>query len=170
MAFSNAREILKRTSGLSTLKLLALTARYSRPTLAPLAGLFLAPFTRDGEVGISYAQGARRLKILVRRADQQSDLHSVLEVIARTVYPLDPAFAPDLIVDGGANIGLFSLQAAAIYPEATIVMCEPLPRNVDQLQKHLKLNHIKGELLQVCIGGTRESSSNWTLKVSNSKR
>ncbi len=154
MAVSNAKQILRQTSGLSALKLLALTAQYSRPALAPLAKLFLSPFTKDGEVAITYRQGSRELKALIRTADQQSDLHSVLEVIARTVYLLDPAFAPDLIIDGGANIGLFSLQASAIFPEAVILMCEPLPRNIVQMEKHVKLNHVNGEIMPVCIGGS----------------
>jgi FkbM family methyltransferase len=157
MAFSNAKQILRQTSGLSALKLLALTTQYSRPALTPLAKLFLGPFTKDGEVTITYRQGSRKLKALIRTADQQSDLHSALEVIARTVYPLDSAFAPDLVIDGGANIGLFSLQASATYPEAVILMCEPLPRNVVQIEKHIKLNHVKGELMPVCIGGTHGS-------------
>jgi FkbM family methyltransferase len=154
MAFTNAKQILRQTSGLSALKLLALTVQYSRPALAPLAKLFLSPFTKNGEVVITYRQGCRDLKTAIRIADQESDLHSVLEVIARTVYPLDPAFTPDLIIDGGANIGLFSLQASATCPEAPILMCEPLPRNIIQLEKQIKLNHVNGELMPVCIGGS----------------
>jgi FkbM family methyltransferase len=70
------------------------------------------------------------------------------------VYVLNPTFAPDLVIDGGANIGLFSLQAAAIYPSAKIVMCEPLPRNIAQAEKLLGMNHVAAELLPVCIGGS----------------
>jgi len=153
MAFGNAKQILERTSGLSALKLLALTAQYSRPKLAPLSKLMLAPFVRDGAILVRYKQSGKKLKALVRVQDQESDLHSMLEVIARTVYPLDPTFEAEVVVDGGANIGLFTLQASATYPKATILLCEPLPRNVEQLRKHLRLNRIEAQLKPVCIGG-----------------
>ncbi|MEO9072296.1 MAG: FkbM family methyltransferase [Edaphobacter sp.] len=154
MALNNVKLILRRTSGTNALKLLLLTAQFSRPSLGPLWGLLLRLFTRDDEISIRYKQGGRNLQAFIRTADKSSDLHSVLEVIVRTAYPLDPAFAADLVIDGGANIGLFSLQAAAIYPSATIVMCEPLPRNIEQTKKHMKSNHVAAELLPVCIGGS----------------
>jgi FkbM family methyltransferase len=154
VAFGNAKRILRCTSGLSALKLLALTGQYSRPGLAPVLKLLLRPFDRDGAISIRYRVGARYLQALIRDGDQNSDLHSVLEVITREVYPLDPAFDADVVVDGGANIGLFTLQAAAVYPKATILMCEPLPRNVAQLKAHAALNGIAAEVFPVCMGGT----------------
>ena len=154
MAFGNARRILQATSGLSAFKLLVLTARFTRPGLEPLWKLLLQPMVRNGEIPFRYREGNRRYRASIRTVDLQSDLHSALEVIVRKVYVLNPAFAPDLVIDGGANIGLFSLQAAAIYPSAKIVMCEPLPRNRVQAEKLLRLNHVAAELLPVCIGGS----------------
>jgi FkbM family methyltransferase len=154
MALNNVKHILRRTAGTNAVKLLLLEAQFSRPSLGPLWGFLLRFFARDGEVSIGYKQGDRDLHAFVRTADKSSDLHSMLEVIVRNVYPLDPAFAADLVIDGGANIGLFSLQAAATYPSATIVMCEPLPRNIEQTKKHLRSNHVTAELLPVCIGGS----------------
>ncbi len=157
MALSNAKLILKNVSGLSALKLLLLTARYSRPALSPLCTLLLRPFVRNGEMLIHYKQEHRNLSVFLRMSDEQSDLHSILEVIVRKVYPLDPGYAADLVIDGGANVGLFTLQAAAVYPSAHIVACEPLPRNLEQLEKHLSLNRISAEVLPVCLGGSRRS-------------
>jgi FkbM family methyltransferase len=154
MALNNVKHILTRTSGTNALKLLLLSAQFSRPSLGPLWGSLLRFFSSGDEVSIRYKQGGRDLHAFIRSADKSSDLHSVLEVIVRNAYPLDPAFAADLVIDGGANIGLFSLQAAAIYPSATIVMCEPLPRNIEQTKKHMKSNHVTAELLPVCIGGS----------------
>jgi FkbM family methyltransferase len=153
MAFKNAKLILKTASGTSTLKLLLLTAQYSRPSLRPLCSALLRPFVRNDELPIQYTQANRSFNIFLRMADQQSDLHSTLEVAVRNVYPLDPNFAADLVIDGGANIGLFSLQAAAVYPSAAILVCEPLPRNLSQIEKHIARNNIAAKLLQVCIGG-----------------
>lgn len=157
MALGNARLILKNVSGLSALKLLLLTAQYSRPALSPLCTLLLRPFVRDNEILIHYKQANRKLTVCLRLSDQESDLHSMLEVIVRKVYPLDPSYAADLVIDGGANIGLFSLQAAAVYPSAHIVACEPLPRNISQTQRHLSLNHVSAEILPVCLGGSHRT-------------
>ncbi|MEO6817608.1 MAG: FkbM family methyltransferase [Edaphobacter sp.] len=153
MALENMKQILERTAGTNAFKLLLLTGQSSRPGLEPLWGLLLRPFVHNGEFPIRYKQGDRDLVACIRTADKNSDLHSVLEVIVRNTYPIDPAFAADLVIDAGANIGLFSLQAAAIYPSATIVMCEPLPRNIEQTKKHMSINHVSAELIPVCIGG-----------------
>jgi FkbM family methyltransferase len=157
MAFGNARQIVQATSGLSAFKLLLLMVRFTRPRLEPLWKMLLQPFVRNGEVPFEYREGNRNYSAAIRTTDLQSDLHSTLEVIVRKVYALDPAYAPDFVIDGGANIGLFSLQAAAMYPSAKIVMCEPLPRNVAQAKKLLSKNHVAADLLPVCIGGSHRT-------------
>jgi FkbM family methyltransferase len=157
MALENAGLILKAASGTSKLKLLLLTAQYSRPSLSPFCAVLLRPFVRKDELPIQYTQANRSFNVFLRTADQQSDLHSTLEVAVRNVYPLDPNFAADLVIDGGANIGLFSLQAAAVYPSATILVCEPLPRNLSQIEKHIARNDIAAKVLPVCIGGDRRT-------------
>ena len=157
MAFGNARRILQAVSGLSAFKLLLLMVRFTRPSLEPLWTVLLQPFVRNGEIPFRYHEGNRNYRASIRTSDMQSDLHSVLEVIVRKVYALDAMFAPDLVIDGGANIGLFSLQAAAIYPSAKIVMCEPLPRNIAQAEKLIRTNHVAADILPVCVGGSHRT-------------
>lgn len=157
MAFVNAKLILHRVSGLSALKLLLLTARFSRPGLESFWNILLRPFVRNDEIEIQYQQADRPRNVYLRMADQESDLHSMLEVVVRNAYPLDPSYNADLVIDGGANIGLFSLQAAAVYPSAKIVVCEPLPRNIVHVEKHLARNHIEAEILPICIGGSHRT-------------
>jgi FkbM family methyltransferase len=159
MAFGNAKHILKNTSGLSAFKLLLLTAQQSRPGIRPLCMLLLRSFVHKDEILIRYKQANRSFKVFLRMADRESDMHSMLEVVVRNVYPLDPAYAADLVIDGGANVGLFSLQAAAVYPSATIVACEPLPRNIAQTERHLTSNQVNAEILPVCIGGSHRTVS-----------
>jgi FkbM family methyltransferase len=93
-------------------------------------------------------------------SDLDADSLSTRELCVSDIYHLDRNFRPDLVIDGGGNIGLFTLRAAAsIVPEAQtkFVICEPLPRNVSQIQKHLKMNEVEAEVMQVCLGGTRRS-------------
>lgn len=157
MAFRNAKLVLKRASGWNALKLFLLTARASRPGLRFLSAPLLRALTHNGEVPIRYRQANRTLDIALREDDKEGDLHSIIEVVLRQVYVLDPAFAPDLVIDGGANIGLFSLQAAAVYPHAKLIACEPLPRNIAQIKKHCEQNNVDAELMSVCLGGTRRT-------------
>jgi FkbM family methyltransferase len=95
-------------------------------------------------------------------SDLASDLRSVFELSIRDTYNLDLGFQPDLVIDGGANIGLFTLRTAAAVASigkspVKFVVVEPLPRNVEQLQKHLDINNIQAEVMAGCLGGARRS-------------
>jgi FkbM family methyltransferase len=70
------------------------------------------------------------------------------------IYKVDSVFSPDLVIDGGGNIGLFTLNASAAYPSAQIVVCEPVPRNLAQIEKHLRINRVTADVRPVCIGGS----------------
>jgi FkbM family methyltransferase len=99
----------------------------------------------------------RRRTVFVRMDDMLSDYYSFLELGVHHIYNLNKAFVPDLIVDGGGNIGLFSLSASAMYPSSEILICEPVSRNLDRIEMHLRLNSVKAEVLPVCIGGTKRT-------------
>jgi len=79
-------------------------------------------------------------------SDLSADFLSTRELCVNDNYQLDRAFAPDLVIDGGGNIGLFTLRAAAALPiektSTKLIVCEPLPRNVRQIQKHLEVNRV----------------------------
>jgi FkbM family methyltransferase len=50
----------------------------------------------------------------------------------------------DVVYDIGANVGFYSLLSSVIVGDAGYVYSfEPSPDNLQQLRKHLKLNHIK---------------------------
>jgi FkbM family methyltransferase len=158
MTFPNARRLLKGGVSLSTLKLLAMQAAMSHPSWRPIVGALIQPFVHKGEVTVRYRCYGRHYTAFVRLNEMSSDVFTVKELAAAdNVYCLDPGFDPDLIVDGGGNIGLFAMLAAALYPSAKIVVCEPAPRSLNQLEKHLRLNQIDADILPVCLGGTRRA-------------
>jgi FkbM family methyltransferase len=119
--------------------------------------MLLRPFVRDGEIAIHYPCYGRRYTVFVRTSDMSSDLFTLRELLSGGVYPLPHAFSPDLIIDGGGNIGLFTLLASAAFPSARIVVCEPVPRSLAQIEKHLRLNGVSAELLPACLGGRRQT-------------
>lgn len=153
----NARRILKMGPSLTTFKLLLMAAAASRPGLRSLCLLLLRPFVHEGEISVDYRYETRSYTAFIRMDDMGSDYYSVLELAVYRIYSLDKAFAPDLVIDGGGNIGLFSLAASAVFPSSKIVICEPVPRNIDRIKMHLRLNKVQAELLQVCIGGTNRT-------------
>jgi FkbM family methyltransferase len=158
MAFENVGSILKMGSLPSSCKLLLVAASSSRPQLRPLCLTLLKPFTRDGQVLLHYRCYGRDMKCFIRLSDLQNDLLSVFELSVRDTYALDLEFRPELVIDAGGNIGLFTLRAAAAIrseksatPE--FVICEPLPRNLEQIAKHMQLNGIQVKTLAGCLGG-----------------
>lgn len=155
MAFPNAKRLLKNGLSLSTFKLLAMQASISRPQSRRFYSAMFRPFIHDGEVEIRYRCHGRHYAAFIRMSDIGSDLFTVKELAADGAYHLDPGFVPDLIVDGGGNIGLFSLRAQAAYPSAKIIICEPVPRSITQIKKHLQRNGVQAEILPVCLGGSR---------------
>ena len=65
-------------------------------------------------------------------------LVSCEEILIEQIYKFSLVpFVPDLVVDCGSHIGLFSLVAALEYPEASVSAFEPAPDNVRVLRKQL---------------------------------
>jgi len=164
MAFENVRRILGMGSLLSSWKLLLVSASISRPKYRSLCLGLLKPFIKDGQISLRYRCYSRYLHSYVRLSDFASDLVITREQCAEGTYHLEIGFHPDLVIDGGGNIGLFTLRAAAAAAatgqRATkIVICEPLPRNLEQIEKHLKINAVEAEILPACLGGANRSIS-----------
>jgi FkbM family methyltransferase len=65
-----------------------------------------------------------------------SDIPTFGQVFFAKEYDLDLPKAPQIIIDGGANIGLFALLMKNRYPEAKIICIEPDPENFSLLQKN----------------------------------
>ena len=159
MAFPNVKRILKIGSPLSIYKLLLMAATFSRPKYRALWLGLLWPFVRQGEIALRYRCYNRYLDILVRMSDLESDYLSTLELGVLDVYEIDRGFHPNLVIDGGGNIGLFTLRAASAATSVgddavRFVICEPLPANVEQIKKNLARNGVNARILPACLGGT----------------
>jgi hypothetical protein len=58
-----------------------------------------------------------------------------------------PKKTPTLIVDGGANIGMFSVLAHAYFPDVPIVCYEPDKANLRQLERNCVANEISADIM-----------------------
>lgn len=162
MAFPNAKKILRAGSPLSTWKLLLIAASFSRPQFRGLCHLLLRPFVHDGMIPIRYRCGGRFLKIWLRVDDLNSDFQSCIELGVDDSYGVDEEFLPNILVDGGGNIGLFTLRTVAEQQargntSMTAIICEPIARNVEHIHRHLAANHMEVRILEGCLGGTRRT-------------
>ena len=158
MAFDNVQGILNIGSPLSSYKLLLMQGALSRPKYRAMFLALLRPFVKDGRIAVQYRCYNRTVKSFVRESELESDYYSTRELAVNDVYQLDRGFHPDLVIDGGGNIGMFTLRAATGLAAAgdagvKIVICEPVPQNLEQIRTHLGLNGIEAEVMPVCLGG-----------------
>ena len=106
---------------------------------------------------------------LPRRARTQLDVSGSVSLIAAPDDPLIPLFtevfvdrvyelsglslAGTTIVDVGANVGVFTVWAAAHYPGARLVAVEPVPRSVEFLRRNIARNGVPATVIaQACAG------------------
>ena len=161
MAFDNVRSILGIHSPLSSLKLLCVAANFSRPKFRTVWQSMLRPFIHQDEVDIRYRCAKSYRTIHLRVPELESDFLSTLELGARDTYELDEGFHPDLVIDGGGNIGLFTLRVSALEAEnekrPRFVVYEPMPHNSEQCRRHFEENKVDAEIVTACLGGTRRT-------------
>ena len=79
-------------------------------------------------------------RVFILRADNEADFSVACEFF-HGAY-LFPDFTPKQIVDGGANIGLFSITAADRFPGAQVDCYEPSRDNIEILRHNLSRNGV----------------------------
>lgn len=85
-------------------------------------------------------------------AGDYTQLWVVHEIFSSKNYNLSRVpFEPDIILDLGANIGLFALLVARHWPEAALVCVEPHPVTFSLLCENLKTNHVAAAKMQCAI-------------------
>ena len=89
------------------------------------------------------------------------DVWVFVEVFVRRLYEPPPAVAAaleraaePLVLDLGANIGMFGLNALTRHPGARVIAYEPDPRNAAIHRRHVELNDVGGRwrLVEACAG------------------
>lgn len=75
--------------------------------------------------------------IVMRR--NTSDPNVFRQVFLKNEYDIKIPFNPSVIIDGGANIGLFSIKMKNEFPESTIICIEPDPDNFKSLSENVSV-------------------------------
>jgi len=66
-----------------------------------------------------------------------TDKATFYQVFIKRQYSIKLSKKPAVIIDGGANIGLFAILMKNKYPDAKIICIEPDPENFELLQKNV---------------------------------
>jgi FkbM family methyltransferase len=81
-----------------------------------------------------------------------SHLVATDEVLMQKIYNIRRVpFMPDIVLDCGANIGVFTLLAMATFPRATVVAFEPDPENLIWLRRQAELNGASFEIVDAAV-------------------
>jgi len=122
---------------------LAAMGRYRKKMRSRFVSL-LNECAKDGDVEMDLRIAGRRVRFLLRCgniADYLIGGELVWGAYSR------PEKIPTSMVDGGANIGMFSILAHAYFPETSIICYEPDKDNLEQLNKNLKINGIRAKVV-----------------------
>lgn len=99
---------------------------------------------RDANIEMRFKLSGKK-SIFLMREGNMADYLIGGELVWGAYNP--PLKTPALIVDGGANIGMFSVLAHAYYPDVPIVCYEPDKANLRQLERNLSVNGISAEVV-----------------------
>jgi len=79
---------------------------------------------------------------------QTTDIRVLNEIWHLGVYDRFLKFIKNdsIVIDIGANIGLFSLKAAHQRPNVKVLSYEPFPRNFEVLKSNIALNHFEKKI------------------------
>jgi FkbM family methyltransferase len=108
---------------------------------------FINCFARKGQVAIFFCIAGQPLSIFLRKGNQADYLVFGEMVMGGYKLPDNLSFDPTEVVDGGANIGLFSLFAHATLSGVKLTCFEPEKDNLVQLRKNLAANKINAEVI-----------------------
>jgi FkbM family methyltransferase len=97
---------------------------------------------KDDTVHLQISINQNPTNLLMRQGNEADYLMG--GEMVRGGYDL-PNFEPKVIIDGGANIGMFSVHALSHFPKAQLICYEPDAINFAQLQKNLVLNGLRAQ-------------------------
>ncbi len=122
-----------------------------------------------------YRKGTRKLNLKgyphpVFIRGKTSDTKLLFDILLYQDYPI-PEKHPSFVVDGGANIGLFSVYFARHCPSAQIVAIEPEDSNFAMLEANTGnypnvIRVRKGLWLETCrLGIVNKESEKWSFRL-----
>lgn len=88
-------------------------------------------------------ESADVLGFRVYMPDYHSFFHMYREIFIRNAYYFEPNVEVPTILDCGGNIGLSVIYFKHLFPDSTITVFEPMPKNREYLEKNIQLNELQ---------------------------
>lgn len=107
----------------------------------------IALFSRSKHICLYLKVYGKPITITMRRGNESDYLVAGELVAGGYSFPTDKHIVPTAIFDGGANIGIFALQACARFPGLPLKCYEPDAANIEQLKLNLANNGIHGDIV-----------------------
>lgn len=87
------------------------------------------------------------------RLEEYYDLETLWQIYFHQAYKLESG--DRVVVDAGANIGLFACFAAAALPECSVYSVEPFPPTYKRLEEHVRANGFVSRIrcFQIALAG-----------------
>lgn len=104
---------------------------------------------KQTQITFKYQPPVGKVKLQVR-FNGGSDVFILSEVFEHHCYQTSLQNITN-IIDLGANAGFTAVYFSKIYPNATIVCVEPLPENLEILQKNILLNKVKSVIIKGAV-------------------
>jgi FkbM family methyltransferase len=98
---------------------------------------------------------------------ERGDLASVREVWEEEMYVVPHDITGETVVDLGGNIGMATLFFARRLGAGRLIVVEPLPANVELLERNLAVNGIEATIVQAAICATDGTARFSTDRASN---
>jgi FkbM family methyltransferase len=106
---------------------------------------------------LRHQDGPHQYNLNISAADM-THLYVVDEIFRDKVYDLSKVpFTPDVVLDVGANIGMFTLTAAKRWPRAAFVCVEPHPETFSFLCRNLEDNGVRAVKLQCAVDAQEDT-------------
>ena len=96
-----------------------------------------------------------------------SDFFIFMEIAWENIYKLERIRNPKVVLDLGANIGIFSLIVAKKFPCATVYAVEPEEGNYRQLLKNIRLSNLKNIVPIYAAIGTEKGKTTLYIDETN---
>lgn len=118
---------------------------WHRRFLGKLLTSFISLFAKDGQVTVGLNLEGKPVSISMRQ-NNGPDYRMAITVLLLHEYHFPKSGLPETIVDGGANIGAFTILVHARFPHARLICYEPDYANLQQLKLNLEMNNIDAVL------------------------
>ncbi len=127
--------------------------------------LFIWPMTHLGSwPRVAVLRTGGKISI---RAFRSSDYAIFNEVAIDDVYRIAEYSNPKRIIDLGANIGVYSIVVAKMFPDATVFSLEPERKNFETLKRNVEMSGAKNIVLVNKAVAARSGTATLHLSVDN---